>query len=48
VFSTIVGETLRSLNVLPDNNVKQMALEEKSVPEIQTANAQAQRVALKR
>jgi cell division protein FtsI (penicillin-binding protein 3) len=48
VFSTIVGETLRSLNVSPDNKVKQMVLEDKSAPEIQTANAQPQRVVLKR
>jgi cell division protein FtsI (penicillin-binding protein 3) len=48
VFSTIVGETLRSLNVLPDNKVKQMVLQDKGAPEIQTANAQPQHVVLKR
>ena len=48
VFSTIVGETLRSLNVLPDNKVKQMVLQDKSEPEIHTANVQPQHVALKR
>jgi len=48
VFSTIVGETLRTLNVLPDSKVKQMALEERSPTEIRTANAQTQHMALKR
>ncbi|MBU3605983.1 penicillin-binding protein 2 [Polynucleobacter sp. MWH-Creno-3A4] len=48
VFSTIVGETLRTLNVLPDNKVKQMVLEDKSPAEIRTANVQTQHVALKR
>jgi cell division protein FtsI (penicillin-binding protein 3) len=48
VFSTIVGETLRSLNVLPDNKVKQMVLEDKAPEEIRPAAAQAQHVVLKR
>jgi cell division protein FtsI (penicillin-binding protein 3) len=48
VFSTIVGETLRSLNVLPDNKVKQMVLQDMGMPEIHTANAQPQHVVLKR
>ena len=48
VFSTIVGETLRALNVLPDNKVKQMVLEEKSPSEVRTANVQTQHVVLKR
>jgi len=48
VFSTIVGETLRTLNVLPDNKVKQMVLDDKSPAEIRTANVQTQHVALKR
>jgi cell division protein FtsI (penicillin-binding protein 3) len=48
VFSTIVSETLHTLNVLPDSNVKQMVLQDKSAPEIYTANAQAQHVVLKR
>ena len=48
VFSTIVGETLRTLNVLPDSKVKQMVLEDKDPQKIQTANAQAQHVVLKR
>ncbi|QKM63897.1 cell division protein [Polynucleobacter tropicus] len=48
VFSTIVGETLRALNVLPDNKVKQMALDDKSLTEVRTANAQTQHAVLKR
>ena len=48
VFSTIVSETLHTLNVLPDNKVKQMVLQDKSPLEIQSANAQAQHVVLKR
>jgi cell division protein FtsI (penicillin-binding protein 3) len=48
VFSTIVGETLRTLNVLPDNNMKQMVLQDKSPEEIRTANVQTQQVVLKR
>jgi len=48
VFSTIVGETLRTLNVLPDNKVKQMVLEDKSPAEVRTANVQTQHVVLKR
>ncbi len=48
VFSTIVSETLHTLNVLPDNKVKQMVLQDKSPHEIQSANAQAQHVVLKR
>jgi cell division protein FtsI (penicillin-binding protein 3) len=48
IFSTIVGETLRTLNVLPDNKVKQMVLEEKSPSEVRTANVQTQHVVLKR
>ena len=48
VFSTIVGETLRSLNVLPDNKVKQMVLEDKAPEEIRPAAVQAQHVVLKR
>jgi len=48
VFSTIVGETLRTLNVLPDNKVKQMALDDKSPTEVRTANAQTQHAVLKR
>ena len=48
VFSTIVSETLHTLNVLPDNKVKQMVLQDKSPHQIQSANAQAQHVVLKR
>ena len=48
VFSTIVGETLRSLNVLPDNKVKQMVLEDKAPEEIRPVAAHAQHVVLKR
>jgi cell division protein FtsI (penicillin-binding protein 3) len=48
VFSTIVSETLHTLNVLPDNKVKQMVLQDKAPQELKTTNAQAQHVVLKR
>ena len=48
VFSTIVGETLRTLNVLPDSKVKQMVLDDKPAESARTANVQAQHVVLKR
>jgi len=48
VFSTIVSETLNTLNVLPDNKVKQMVLQDKNLEEIRTANVQMQQVVLKR
>jgi cell division protein FtsI (penicillin-binding protein 3) len=48
VFSTIVSETLHTLNVLPDAKVKQMVLQDKTPEEIRAANAQAQHVVLKR
>ena len=48
VFSTIVSETLNTLNVLPDNKVKQMVLQDKNPEEIRTANLQTQQVVLKR
>jgi len=48
VFSTIVSETLNTLNVLPDSKAKQMVLQDKSPDEIRTANAQTQHVVLKR
>jgi len=48
VFSTIVSETLNTLNVLPDSKAKQMVLRDKSPEEIRTANVQAQHVVLKR
>ena len=48
VFSTIVGETLRTLNVLPDSKVKQMAGDDKKPTETRTANLQTQHAVLKR
>jgi cell division protein FtsI (penicillin-binding protein 3) len=48
VFSTIVSETLHTLNVLPDAKVKQMVLQDKTPEESRTANVQAQHVGLKR
>lgn len=48
VFSTIVSETLNTLNVLPDSKAKQMVLQDKSPEEVRTANVQAQHAVLKR
>jgi cell division protein FtsI (penicillin-binding protein 3) len=48
VFSTIVSETLHTLNVLPDAKVKQMVLQNTAPEEVHTANTQAQHVVLKR
>ena len=48
VFSTIVSETLHTLNVLPDAKVKQMVLQNAVPEEVRTANAQTQHVVLKR
>ena len=48
VFSTIVGETLRALNVAPDTRPNLMALDDKSPTEVRTANVQTQHVVLKR
>ncbi|MBU3632702.1 penicillin-binding protein 2 [Polynucleobacter sp. AP-Feld-500C-C5] len=48
VFSTIVGETLRALNVAPDTRPNLMALDDKSSTEVRTANVQIQHVVLKR
>jgi len=48
VFSTIVSETLHTLNVLPDAKVKQMVLQNANPEEVRTANAQTQHVVLKR
>ena len=48
VFSTIVSETLRTLNVLPDSQIKQMVLEDKVPTDLQTASVRAQSVVLKR
>ncbi len=48
VFSTIVSETLHTLNVLPDAKVKQMVLQDKAREESRAVNVQAQHVVLKR
>jgi cell division protein FtsI (penicillin-binding protein 3) len=48
VFSTIVSETLRTLNVLPDSNVKQMTLQDKNPTEIQIAALKTTAAVLKR
>lgn len=48
VFSTIVSETLRTLNVLPDNNLKQMVLQDRNSVDIQSASAKVQPAVLKR
>jgi cell division protein FtsI (penicillin-binding protein 3) len=48
VFSTIVSETLNTLNVLPDSKAKQMVLQDKNLEEVRTANVQPQHVVLKR
>ena len=48
VFSTIVSETLNTLNVLPDSKAKQMVLQDKGPDEVRTANVQAQHAVLKR
>jgi cell division protein FtsI (penicillin-binding protein 3) len=48
VFSTIVSETLHTLNVLPDAKVRQMVLQDKAPEEIRAANVQTQHVVLKR
>ncbi len=48
VFSTIVSETLRTLNVLPDANIKQMVLENEVPTTTHGASVKAQQVALKR
>ncbi len=48
VFSTIVSETLRTLNVLPDANIKQMVLENELPTTTHGASVKAQQVALKR
>ena len=48
VFSTIVGETLRTLSVLPDSKVKQMAGDEKKPVEARAAHVQTQHAVLKR
>ena len=48
VFSTIVSETLHTLNVLPDAKVKQMVLQDKAHEDNRAVNVQAQHVVLKR
>jgi cell division protein FtsI (penicillin-binding protein 3) len=48
VFSTIVSETLNTLNLLPDNKVKQMFLQDKNPEEIRTANLKTQQLFMKR
>ncbi|QWC97037.1 penicillin-binding protein 2 [Polynucleobacter paneuropaeus] len=49
VFSTIVSETLRTLNVLPDANIKQMVSDEVKRPvENSVTGLKAQQVVLKR
>ena len=48
VFSTIVSETLRTLNVLPDSKVKQMVLQDQPSTDTHVATAHAQPVVLKR
>ena len=48
VFSTIVGETLRALNVAPDTRPNLMALDDKNSTEVRAANVQTQYVVLKR
>ena len=48
VFSTIVSETLRTLNVLPDSKVKQMVLQDQPSSDTHVVVAHAQPVVLKR
>ena len=48
VFSTIVSETLRTLNVPPDSKVKQMVLQDEPSAGARVAIAHAQPVVLKR
>jgi len=48
VFSAIVSETLRTLNVLPDSSVKQAVLDDAGPAEIHAASVSAQPVVLKR
>ena len=47
VFSTIVGETLRTLQVVPDSTVKQMALKDFQMIDQSTLNISAQKVVMK-
>jgi len=48
VFSTIVGETLRALNVAPDASVSKKALQDQSSTDTHIAIANTQPVVLKR
>ena len=48
VFSTIVGETLRALNVAPDASVSKKALQDQSSTDTHIAIANTQLVVLKR
>ena len=47
VFSAIVGETLRTLHVVPDSTVKQMALKDFQIIDQTTPNISAQKVVMK-
>ena len=47
VFSTIVGETLRTFQVVPDSTVKQMALKDFQMIDQSTLNISAQKVVMK-
>ena len=48
VFSTIVSETLRTLNVAPDSDIKQAVLEDGGAGVIHTASVHGQSMVLKR
>jgi len=48
VFSTIVSETLRTLNVLPDSPIKQKAMRDQGPLEIQSAAVKTNTAVLKR
>jgi len=48
VFSTIVSETLRTLNVLPDSTIKQKAMQDQSPVEIKSAAVKTNTAVLKR
>ena len=48
VFSTIVSETLRTLNVLPDSSVKQATLADGGVTDASVASAKVQHVVSKK
>ncbi len=48
VFSTIVSETLRTLNVAPDVSVNQARLDDKNIADIQSAAVKTNTAVLKR